>query len=298
MGLALQIVAEPFFVKRYNKLQTILRWCSCIMVVAGMIFRTGNFPVEALRLLVIACVFFILGGSCLGVAGIVVYDVIMIRRSLSGSLFPSSTSKYINLITHPQGRTTLMEWLGNAKDVEMQARVARVMDSLGQYYEAKFDSLPERTTPRWTTQRILNYFSSDIFLDTPLPAVQEWFTMHTHKAKRRGDVASIGLLRDFLVVFTELGRFRLYESIGVNRSRIENLPFVTIPWLDDAESKGPRDEDDEDWAEEDEVDGAKGNKVTSKAESEDPGTDAGDKTDSDDDDFDDDDNDDDDDDSL
>lgn len=138
MGLATHIIAQPFFITRYNRLQTLLRWSSCLMIMAGMIFRAGNFPGIFVQVVVTGAVFVIIGMSVILVSGIIVYDVLMIQRSL-GSKFDDEVSGYMLKMTTPQGKTELMEFLGTGVDPKLMKTFGRVIRSIGRYYARYLD---------------------------------------------------------------------------------------------------------------------------------------------------------------
>jgi hypothetical protein len=232
MGLASHIVAYPFFVARYNTLQTILRWCSCLVIVAGMLFNAGQFPDEFLRDLVTYGVFGIIGGSTLLVFGIVVYDIIIIRRSLSTKFSPGAATAMDKIIT-PQGKTLLMEWLGAGIDPGIGELFDAVIDDIGAFYLsgrhfAEVGLRPGEEIP----DAAIREFCGAVFITPAVPAARRWFERNLDTAaavvraveregRRAQPPADLALaasclarLRAFHLCFSQRSKYQFYASRG------------------------------------------------------------------------------------
>jgi hypothetical protein len=133
MGLCGHIVTMPFFVNRYNKLQTILRWCACLMIIAGMLFLSGNFPTPGLRKAVIVFSLALIFMSIVFVVMVIIYDVVTIRRSLRNFNVGKEGLEAMAKITSPHGKTIVLDWMGSRVDEAVRTAFANSLVSIHRF---------------------------------------------------------------------------------------------------------------------------------------------------------------------
>eukprot|EP00163_Fabomonas_tropica_P011773 TRINITY_DN2265_c0_g1_i1.p1 TRINITY_DN2265_c0_g1~~TRINITY_DN2265_c0_g1_i1.p1 ORF type:complete len:2128 (-),score=551.89 TRINITY_DN2265_c0_g1_i1:181-6564(-) len=235
LGLAANVLAQPYFIQRYNRLQILLRWSSALMLLAGMLFRASDFPGKAAELIVTAVVFLILGASAALVFGAIGYDVYVIRRTLSKTIDESTLEK-VSELCHPQGKTLLMEWLGARTSDETDQVIKYIVTLL--FYRrhhdltAKVDYGKEATA----SDRLVNDWTGRIFLEPVVPTVRAWLVDKINEA-REGDSEAQLDIRRFHGVFADFQRFIMYGDGDEIFNDTEVLRDVIIPDQEEAFAK-------------------------------------------------------------
>ena len=159
---------RPYIRSEDNRLHSLLRWCSLLVLFAGNIFKAGQFPAEWARKAVeVSAIVFIAAGAAI-ILGSVGFNLLRIRRALRIILDKG-------LINHmkafsPHGRLVVARWLRKTPTIGWQERLKRVLESFEAFCEA---GKSYRHDPIADTVALA--FTRGVFRDDLAPNVRSWF---------------------------------------------------------------------------------------------------------------------------
>ena len=177
---------QPFVRGKDNRLQTTLRWCSILVLFAGMLFRSGELlsDDQALKFFEVITLLLILAGTVIVVVS-VAWNLIQIHRSMRVKLTPE-LEKSMGLFS-PHGAVIVTRWV--RKQPSWQPVLTDVLQQLVAVCEIKSidskvprrDSLGFQVQPDSFADAVVATFSGGVFRDDLVPYVRTWLTSGTQE---------------------------------------------------------------------------------------------------------------------
>jgi hypothetical protein len=210
----------PYVRGKDNLLHAQLRWCSLLVLCAGMVFKMNDFPgPEARRAIEIIALVLIVAGTAIVVSS-VAWNLWRIRQSLRVEI--SEELERTFTLFSPHGRMVLTRWLRKASDRTqdgLQTKLQHVLQSVKRLCDAVKPPARDpssKKSPRAmdedvpfvaddpVSDAIVATFCSGTFRDDLIPIVRTWVDLQSQ--------ASPAQLRSFAECFSALGRFNLDQE--------------------------------------------------------------------------------------
>eukprot|EP00163_Fabomonas_tropica_P022311 TRINITY_DN3891_c0_g1_i2.p1 TRINITY_DN3891_c0_g1~~TRINITY_DN3891_c0_g1_i2.p1 ORF type:complete len:4052 (-),score=937.52 TRINITY_DN3891_c0_g1_i2:314-12469(-) len=174
LTLTVNILVRPFYIERYNTLQTLLRWGSCLMLLTGMALRARNTRGEDdYTTLVTFILFVIVGGSTLAILGVIIFDITVIYWSLQKDVDPRIMHHLTKLI-HPHGKAELIHWLGRyGTGQEHQDALYYLINSIAGDFDPMMAE-EETEADLIPVDHFIDLYCGRIFITPVIPLVRAW----------------------------------------------------------------------------------------------------------------------------
>jgi hypothetical protein len=206
----------PYVRGKDNHLHALLRWCSLLVLCAGMVFKMDDFPNPTARLAIeVTALIFIVAGTAVVVVS-VAWNLWRIRKSLQVEISEELEKTFA--LFSPHGRTVLTRWLrktGGATQDGLKTKLQHVLQSVKRLCDAvkppsrdpaakkvpralDYEDVPFITDDP-TSDAIVATFCGGTFRDDLIPIVRTWVDQQSQSSPAQ--------LRSFTECFSALGRF-------------------------------------------------------------------------------------------
>eukprot|EP00163_Fabomonas_tropica_P026281 TRINITY_DN4759_c0_g1_i1.p1 TRINITY_DN4759_c0_g1~~TRINITY_DN4759_c0_g1_i1.p1 ORF type:complete len:2765 (+),score=608.45 TRINITY_DN4759_c0_g1_i1:633-8927(+) len=210
LGLTINIMVRPFYVERYNNLQNALRWCSCLMLLCGMIFRSGDFPHWSVEYVVIGTAFVLIGISCFGVFIVIVGDIVATQIALRRNV-EARQMECLHTVMHTHGKTEIMMWLGSHRrgGINYQLTLCEILGQIADDYNQHRDAHGFTFVDMAPIDHFIDMYTGNSFMTPVVPFVRAWLLTRISAVQADSEFATDAMesFQNFVSTFSEFTNF-------------------------------------------------------------------------------------------
>jgi hypothetical protein len=213
LGLTVQLVVRPFFLERYNRLQTILRWCSCLMLLLGMAMRANYLLNEnevvwdKQQLAMLGIAFTLLALGVFSILGAITFDLTVIHWELRRRI-DKTVVRNLDRLMHPHGMTEMIQWLGRGSlGQEYESALRKTLNAISVEVRWSIEGGQHFKRKKTPLDRFIHLYTGKVFTAPVVPVVRIWL-MDNVSGAAAGEITSLAAVSEFAEAFCQFARFQ------------------------------------------------------------------------------------------
>eukprot|EP00163_Fabomonas_tropica_P002559 TRINITY_DN1197_c0_g1_i1.p1 TRINITY_DN1197_c0_g1~~TRINITY_DN1197_c0_g1_i1.p1 ORF type:complete len:1223 (+),score=281.85 TRINITY_DN1197_c0_g1_i1:1949-5617(+) len=217
IGLTISFGAHPFYIERYNRLQTNLRWCACLLLMVGMVYRIGNYPHWSVEWVLLSIGLLVIFVSVVTLLIVVIGDMVVTKVALLRNVARREMES-LHVLMHPHGKTEIIQWLGahRSGDNFQQKLCGMLNEVAAQYVVAAEDRLDTTLRDMAPFDRFINLYTGGTFLTPAIPFLRQWLLTRISavQADPAGSQRELKDVLNFTATFAEFNNYTRLKNKG------------------------------------------------------------------------------------